>query len=190
MALTAQKKHSRLNLNLLYSQGAGNKLPIRFIRWLISYGRFIVVVVEIVVVSAFVYRFKLDADLANIKEQINEQIPYIESLSVNEAKIQQTNLRLSVIKKTYAASVKWHDILSKILRNTPTSIKFTNLSLEAAESTNTPYPFKISAQATTNNAVAVFLARLKKEDGFFDINLTSIALEEGQIVFTVTGNAK
>src|SRR3989344_9262322 len=115
MLKSAQKnpKH-RINLNLLYPQGVPEKLPLKFLKWLISYGRYIVVVVEIVVLACFAVRFKLDADLADLKENINSQVPYLESLSVDEALIVQTQQRLSNVQKVVEASSLWNKTFTQI----------------------------------------------------------------------------
>src|SRR5438270_3459420 len=94
-----QKVFAKINLNLLYPQGIPEQLPLRFLKWLISYGRFIAVAVEILVLATFIARFKLDADLSDIKQKIKDQAPYIQALSIDEAIIKETQLRLSTIKK-------------------------------------------------------------------------------------------
>lgn len=188
MAKSAQKIHSRLNLNLLYPQGMAQKLPIRFLKWLISYGRFIVVIVEILVLSTFAFRFKLDADLANLKEKINEQVPFIESLGQDEALIKQTQQRLAIVKKTYAAFGQDQKFLPKISTQTPTAIKFTNFNIEQTEIG--ALKFKISAQTNSIDSIAFFLKGLRNDPDLKDINLTNINFEQGSVIFSITGATK
>lgn len=194
MVKTAQRTGSRLNINLLYPQGIMQKLPIRFIKWLISYGRFIVVVVEIFVLATFLYRFKLDADLATLNEKINDSVQYIENLSEDEALIKQTQLRLSIIKKVYSASSAWQNNYTKISAQTPVQVKFTNLSTEKTESGF--LQFKIVAQTNNISDVALFLKGLKESKGskgeldFADISLTNISFEQGLIEFNISGRTR
>lgn len=183
------KPHLRVNLNLLYPQGIPQKLPVRFLRWLISYGRFIVVIVEIVVLVCFALRFKFDADLANLKEKINSQVPFLESLYLDEALIAQTQLRLSRIKNTYTFSPMWSKTLTELSSQMPTGVKLTSLNLERVPQEGS-LTFKVSAQTPSNNDVAAFLNGLKRNQFFKDANLTSVSFDQGIIIFTITGIAK
>lgn len=190
MAKSAPNKpHLRVNLNLLYPQGIPQKLPVRFLKWLISYGRFIVVIVEIVVLACFALRFKFDADLANLKEKINSQVPFLESLYLDEALIAQTQLRLSSIKNTYTFSPMWSKTLTELSSQMPTGVKLTSLNLERVSQEDT-LTFKVSAQTPSNNDVAAFLNGLKRSQFFKDANLASISFDQGVIIFTITGTAK
>lgn len=180
---------SRINLNLLYPQGVKSQLPVLFLRWLIAYGRFIVIVVELVVVGTFVTRFKYDADLEDIKDQINQGIPYLESLTADELKIRQTQLEIDTVKKHYSLSPSWSTIFKTIAQKTPQSVKFTNLVLEPI--INTPdVAFRVSASTNANDNLIVFMKELKNTPNFKDIVLASISFEEGNITFTVTGTVK
>ena len=83
----------KISLNLLYSQGTPLKWPAKILTWALSAGRYIGIAVEILVLATFAARFKFDADLADLKEKINQQIPYIESLQKEESLIKQTQFR-------------------------------------------------------------------------------------------------
>lgn len=183
------KPHLRVILNLLYPQGIPQKLPVRFLKWLISYGRFIVVIVEIVVLVSFALRFKFDADLADLKEKINSQVPFLESLVLDEALIKQTQLRLASIRSTYTFAPMWSKTLTELSSQMPTGIKLTSLNLERAPQ-DSGLTFKVGAQTPSNNDVAVFLTSLKRSQFFKDINLASVSFDQGVIVFTIIGTAK
>jgi len=186
---TAQKSRLRVNVNLLHPKELPPKLPERFLKWLLSYGRFIVIAVEIVVVAAFISRFKLDADLDELKRKINLDLPYIEGLSADEALIKQTDLRLSTISQTYSQTPDWDKIFGKITSLLPKSIIFTNLTIERTASP-TNLNLRINAQTTSNTDLAIFLNNLRKDNFFRDINLATINFDQDQIIFTITGATK
>lgn len=187
MAEAAPKK-LRIDVNLLHPKEIPAKLPERFLKWLISYGRFIVIAVEIVVVASFIARFKLDADLDELKRKINLDIPYVEGLAADEALIKQTHLRISTIKQVSAQTPSWKNVFEKITTLIPQSIRFTNLTIERATPTN--LNFKISAQTRSNTDLAIFLNNLRKDAFFKDINLASITFDREEIFFSVTGSTK
>lgn len=188
MVKTAPLYKYRLKLNLLYPQGVKQKIYIRFLLWLIAYGRFIVVAVEILVLAAFVMRFKLDSDFANLKEEINDKIPYAESLISEEATIEQTQQRLSLIKKAYAVSGKFKQVLATITSQTPDNIRFNNFTLDNIDNTST-FQFKITAQSNSNSSISFFLNNLRRDQKLKDVKLVNISFDQGQIVFTITGVA-
>jgi hypothetical protein len=181
--------HSRINLNLLYPQGVPQKIYIKFLKWLISYGRFIVVGVEIIVLACFGMRFKLDADLADLKEKINSQVPYLESLVVDEAVIKQTHLRLATAQSTYNLSPSWLKTLNEISSLTPLDVKLTTLTIEKNPTLPT-LAFKISAQTPSHNMLSVFLVGLRESKAFKDVGLSNISYDDGEITFTITGSTK
>ena len=186
MADSAQQSSKlRINLNLLHPKEAPAKLPERFLKWLITYGRFIVIFVEIIVVSAFLTRFKLDADLDTLKNNINRDLPYVEGLETDEILIKQTQDKLALIDKTYLGSDKWQETVVDISSQIPQSITFTALMLE--EKDETSVNFRIGGSTPSNSDLGIFLNNLRKTENFKEINLASISFEQNQIVFTITG---
>lgn len=181
-----QKPHSRIRVNLLYPQGTPQKLPVRFLGWLIAYGRFIVIFVEILVVASFLARFKYDSDLADLKEQINAQIPYLESISNDETIVVQTQNRLSLAKQVFNSTPNWSDILYKISSQVSRGVKITSINMQHSSNT-TGLDFKITAQAKSNSDLTSFVDGLKTQDSFQNISLASISYDTGGIVFTITG---
>ncbi len=99
-----------IRLNLLHPLGSQEPILTRFIRWLLSSGRYIVIVVEAIVLIAFLSRFKFDADLQNTKEAIEAQLPFIQSLKADEALIRRTQLQLATVKDIRLNSSNLADI--------------------------------------------------------------------------------
>lgn len=185
MSDSAQSPRLRIKLNLLHPKELQMKLPERFLKWLISYGRFIVIFVEIIVVIAFLTRFKYDADLDELKRKINQDLPYVEGLSTDEALIEQTQKRLALIDKTYLTSDNWQETIVNLSSLTPSSIQFRGLNLEEKDEKN--INFRINASTISNTDLGIFLNNLRTKDYLRDINLTNIGFEDNQILFTVTG---
>lgn len=175
-----------LHLNLLISQANRPKFLSKLLRYLLSSGRFLVVVVEIVVITAFVYRYKLDSDLLNLQDQIKEQIPYVESLQKDEAIIRQAQFILSTTKQARSDSPNWTGILTKISSLTPKSAKLTNINLDRTQQAPKTI-IKISGITPGYKELAAFINVLKKDPIFTNITLANISSEKTQIIFTVTG---
>lgn len=176
----------QFQVNLLVHKGDQLPLANRIIKWLLSSGRLIVVVVELITISAFVLRYKLDAELIDLKEQIKSKVPYIQSLKADEIAIRQTQFQLATIKRTRAESPNFTQVVTKIAQITPASIQLTNITLDQPSGTPAT-TLTISGITPSNIELAVFMQALQKDAQLSDITLTNISFE-GQIVFTITGN--
>ncbi|MBI2019805.1 PilN domain-containing protein [Candidatus Daviesbacteria bacterium] len=183
------KKNLRIliRLDLLKPQSNPEKIPTILLRWLLSTGRYILILVEAVVLIAFVFRFKLDADIAEIKEEIEvNQLPYIKNLQPFEILIRQTQLKLSSINGFLQSNPDYALILKKIADQMPVSVSLRSLSLEKSLD---KISIQINGQAQNNNDLAAFQANLKQDSFFSGVSLSSVGLEEGVIRFTIKANA-
>lgn len=183
--MPAKNPRLLIRLDLLKPQSNPEKLPVKLLRWLLSSGRFIFIFVEALVLVAFITRFKLDADLANKKEAIELEIPFIQSLKSYEILIRQTQLKLSTIASFRADSLDYPQILKTIADQTPLGMKIISINLKKEVSKIT---ISISAQAQSNNDLSTFLTGLK-EQGFQNVTLASVGLEQGLIRFAVNADA-
>ena len=172
-----------IRLDLLKPQSNPEKLPVKLIRWLLSTGRYIFVLVEALVLIAFGARFKLDADLSAKKEAIEQQIPYIESLKPYEILIRQTQLKLATINTLKTNSADYPVILKKIADQTPLGVKLIGMNLDKSIDKVT---IKINAQAQNNNDLTNFVAGLKSDQTFSDVNLAGVGLEQGSLHFSIS----
>jgi hypothetical protein len=184
----AAKKSPKLliNLDLLKPQSSPVKLPIKLLRWLLSTGRYIFIVVEGVVLIAFATRFFLDAQLIDKTEKIDQQVKFIKSRKADEVLIRQTQLKLSTINAHFKDLADYPEILKNIANETPITVSINNISLEKITG---KINVQITAQAASNNDVSSFLAGLKENQLFSDVVLTGIALEQNIIRFTILASS-
>lgn len=184
--MAASKFPNLFNINLLIHHGEQEKLYSKLIKWALSSGRFIVIFVEIITISAFVYRYKLDADLEDIQNQINGNVPYITSLKGDEILIKNTQFQISSIIKLKTEKADFISPLKTLTKIIPLSIKLTNISFDRSQT----YPkvtLSITGQSPSNLELSVFIKKLQQSPDFSDINLTNISFET-QTNFTITGN--
>ena len=179
------KKSPKLSirLDLLKPQSNPEKLPVKFLKWLLSTGRYIFIFVEGLVLLAFIARFKLDADISSKKEAIEQQIPYIESLKPYEVLIRQTQLKLSTIDGLKSGSINFSDILKKISDQTPNGVKITSINLNKNVDS---IGIQMSGQAQNNNDLTIFITGLKQDQNFSDVGFTNIGFDKGLINFSMS----
>lgn len=176
-----------IRLDLLKPQSSPEKMPVKLLRWLLSTGRYIFIFVEGLVLIAFLTRFKLDADLEQNKETIEGQIPFIESLKPYEILIRQTQLKLSTIESVRNSSPNFGQILKAISGQTPQGVKLSSINMEGRVGKVT---IQMNGQAQTNIDLSSFLAGLKNESIFTNVNLASIGMEQNLLRFTISFNTQ
>lgn len=180
------KTKTSLRINILKPQGNPEQIYSKVSHWLLSTGRYIIILVEIIVLGAFVSRFKLDSDLQSNKEAIEQQIPYIKSLSADEQLIKQAQGQLSAIREKRQNPLDYSLILQKIASQAPIGVKLLTLNLEGSSG---KLQIKMSGQSQTNNDLSVFIAGLKQDNTFSEVTLSSIGLDQNVVSFSVTASA-
>src|SRR3989344_8016651 len=85
-------------LNLLPRSDLDGSWWGRFLKWALSTGRYIIILTEMVVIMAFLSRFKLDRDLSDLAERIEGKKNVLVALSGNENVFRSIQKRLTVAK--------------------------------------------------------------------------------------------
>src|SRR3990167_3533893 len=179
------KNGIKINLDLLRPQSQPQQLVVKIFKWLLSSGRFLIIAVEIVVLGAFMFRFKLDADIASTREAIEEQIPFIDSLNNDEKLIRKTQFQLTTIKTTKQSSPDFANILDNISKQTPSGVTLSTLNMGNGIGN---VSLKLVASATDNTQLNSFIAGLKSTNLFSDLTLADVSFESGLINFTLTSS--
>ena len=173
-----------LNLDLLKSQGSPQQLFTKLLGWTLSAGRYLIIFVEIIVLAAFLTRFKFDAELSDTKEAIENQIPYIDSLAPDEVKIRRLQLQIATIKEKKTKLLDFSQVLEAISNQVPAGVTLTNIGIEQSLS---GLDIRLNGKATNDLELASFVAGLKDDSRFSGISLKSVALEGSSISFAITG---
>lgn len=186
----AQKQHHlTFDIDLLHPVGGQSKIYLQIFRWLLGTGRFIVVFVEIIVIGAFISRFKLDSDLVNLQDQIKEQVPYIQSLKKDESLIRQTQFQISSIKQIKANNPDWSKLITKLASLTPLNTRLSNINLDSTQNASKTL-ISIAGEASSNIELAAFLKAIQDQTTFQDAQLTNISYDKRSVIFTITATIK
>ncbi len=177
-----------LKVNLLYHPEDQLRLHIRILKWILSSGRYIVVIVELIVIGAFVYRYKLDADSVALQEDIDAQSAYVKSLTTVENQLRLTQFQLSSIGKIKIDNPNYSQFFTRLSAVTPRSIKLTTIILDK---TQTPAKTTLTITGTTpsNIELSIFMKALQAEPSLDNILLSNISYD-GTTTFTISGNLK
>lgn len=176
-----------ININILHPQGNPEKLAVRLGRWALSAGRYLIIVVEIVVLGAFLSRFKFDNDISETKDKIKHQIPYIQSKIADENLVRKTQFQLATIKTAYTSRLDYVTILRKVAEQTPKGIHLTTLNIEHASPDSS---LRISGRSDSNSDISSLVYGLKNDSSFSNVTLASASLDQAVISFSLTAQIK
>ncbi|OGG26259.1 hypothetical protein A2960_04755 [Candidatus Gottesmanbacteria bacterium RIFCSPLOWO2_01_FULL_39_12b] len=169
----------KLNINLVIKEESSESFSGQIISWAFTYGRYIIIITQIVVLSVFFLRFKLDRDHTDLKETVVQKQALIESVSNTEAEIRSIQTKLSHIRQLTTNQDAFLKVLRFFQENTPKDTVFLNLKITAD---------KVSFKATAENlrSFNFFLRRLQQENKFKEVILDDIIRRpDGRIEFKI-----
>jgi hypothetical protein len=154
-----------LSINLLKNKQVG--FFGEFINWTLTIGRLVIIITELIALSAFLYRFSLDRKLIDLQSQIKEKQTIISSLKSNTAEYLDLQERLYLASKFSLLSMERHKILTDILNLTPQDITLSRLSLDKNG-------IQIDADLQNLSSLIFFVNSLKNYPSIDALNLGSI----------------
>lgn len=175
--MAAHKKHS--SINLVIKDRTGDSLSEQFLAWILSYGRYIIIITQIIVLSVFFFRFKIDRDHTDLKELVTQKQAILESLVDLETEVRRVQGRLANIKTVSANQDSLLKVIRFLQQRTPADTIFTNLLLDND---------RISFQATAGNlrSFSYFLLQLQQDKKFSEVTLQDMNRKaDGRIDFKI-----
>lgn len=168
-------------INLLPREEFEKKPFGHFLIWALTVGRYVVIFTELIVIIAFLSRFKLDRDLSDLYESIREKQAIIEASSSFEQDFRFLQKRLLTIKTFQEEKVSTVPILAEISSLTPFDVILSSLSFDEEG-------IRITASALSEEGLGSFISNLSLSPKFKEINLSSISkkAEGPEINFSLT----
>lgn len=174
------KKNKEINL---IPQNEFDITPLgRILKWALSTFRVMVIVTELIVMSAFLSRFWLDARNSDLNDEINVNKSQVLAYSDIETALRLNQTRLNIAKSLYSEQ-KIDEIISSISKITPEDISFNSVSINGNQ-------IEINSTAYLEKSIAQFLVNLDSSELINDITLTQIGSSVGNnnlTVFTISG---
>lgn len=144
----------------------------RFFKWAMTGGRYIVLLTELVVIAAFLSRFKLDRDYADLKDRIDNKRMLLMSLTETERRFRETQDRLSVagkiIENQLVAAPRIEEVMSKV----PKEVFLTDLTVSGKE-------MVLTGETDRTDGFGVFLSRLMRSRDWKSVSVTKLIADEG-----------
>jgi hypothetical protein len=128
----------------------------RFLKWALGTGRYIIILTEIVVIGAFLSRFKFDQDLADLTDSANNKQEILKHTVVSEENFRTVQKRLNAAARLLAQQNKPSKTLDDIAMIMPASMRLVSVSVADQET-------MVSAQAAGELEVGAFLSQLANQ---------------------------
>ena len=167
-----------VELNLLPKEVWEKGVLGQLLTWGLSVGRYVVVFTELVVISAFLYRFSLDYRLTDLRDSIKEKLTVITGFGDLEENFRLTQKKLTTIKAV-SGQPRVLTALDTLAQMTPADAVFTNVTVDQEEVT-------IEGRVASQIGLATLLSQAQSRAEFGDVvleNIKSSSNQAGDIEF-------
>ncbi|MFI5240807.1 MAG: PilN domain-containing protein [Microgenomates group bacterium] len=164
-------------INLLPQQEFEGSTVGRILRWAMTTFRFIVIVTEMVVMSAFLSRFWLDAQNSDLDDLLRTKTAQIKAQEDFEKDFRDTQKRLTIFKDL-AENTKASDNLSNIVSKIPDGVSLQSFNYQESS-------LQIKGIASNELAIAQFVSNLKSDETFKDVALGQVGSSENNNSLTI-----
>ena len=139
----------------------------RIVTWAVTYGRYIMIGTEIVVLLAFISRFSLDRKLTDLKEEVTEKQAIIEANIDFEKDFRNTQGQLTQVKTLLALPATTLNALTTVQSLLPSDVRLDSLDISAQS---------ISANviAGTTNGFSQFVSQLGAASIFQQVEIGEV----------------
>ncbi|MBI5449230.1 PilN domain-containing protein [Candidatus Gottesmanbacteria bacterium] len=152
----------------------------RLAAWAITYGRYIMIGTEIIVLLAFISRFTLDRKLTDLKDEIAQKQAILTANASFENEVRTLQNQLAKIKTLLSDQTKPIDLLTGLTTMLPSGVSFA--SYEYGDNKLT-----IAASAQSTQALSQFLSNIQANKSLASVEIGDVskdALRGIQFKFT------
>lgn len=170
------------NINLIPQDEFESSTTGRILKWALSSFRVMVIATELVVMSAFMSRFWLDARNSDLNEELEINKAQVNAYADVEEAIRLNQKKLKIAKSMYA-DPKTSEYMNVFSRFIPQEVFLNSVSIIDNQ-------IQLRAGAFSENSIAQFLVNLEKSGSFNNINLSQVSTsadDNNITVFTISG---
>ena len=167
-------------INLLPQEEFAASTAGRILAWTLSTFRIIVIVVEMVIMSAFLSRFWLDARNADLNDEIDQKQAIVVASQDFETAFRNAQKKLAIVSELGDVESNPAQLLSDVTSGMPLDISLSNYTF-------TDELIKVKGVSSSEQSIAQFMANLSENIAFEDINLTQLDTEEDQFSLLLFG---
>lgn len=164
MQQTAQQP---VSVNLLEHEDLDDSVVNRLISWAVTYGRYIMIGTEIIVLLAFISRFSLDRKLTDLREEISQKQIILRANLPFEQEFKTVQKKLETVKKLLNKQTQTGDTLFLIQTLLPPDVYLSEFQISQNN-------VSFSAIAGTTDSFSLFLNKITSQKELTNVELTDI----------------
>lgn len=183
MKLPAFFGHKK-SINLLPRDSFENSTLGVILEWSLIFGKWAVILTQLVVMTAFLYRFTLDRQLTDLRKAITKDITIIKSYEQVEREYVIAQKQVAKAKEVLSTQTLVMDTLSEIGKITPADVWFEKIGISKDSLTLTAY-------AGSLTGFGQFLTTIQQDPMFKKISLSRLETSStagAQIQFEVSAS--
>lgn len=140
----------------------------KLLTWALSTGRYVILLTELVVIVAFMSRFKLDRDLQILSDKISGQKNILNAYSSSETRFRQVQTKMTTVGKMLDTQPKVSEALDLVTTKVITGVRLENISVDALSGVS------ITGTALDSLLFGDFVTRFSASPQWKSIDLSSI----------------
>lgn len=164
-------------INLLPQEEFESSTLGRILKWVMTTFRYIVILTEMIVMGAFLSRFWLDAQNADLSDSMKAKSAQIDSQASFEQNFRKLQSQLAIFKSLDSGD-KTTSIFTKIAQKVPSEVLLQNVSIQDEK-------IQVKAIASNEVGVAQFVSNLKADKFFKKTTLGQTSSQETNQFLTV-----
>ncbi|OGD62183.1 hypothetical protein A2160_01380 [Candidatus Beckwithbacteria bacterium RBG_13_42_9] len=158
----------KTNINLLPKNELEKTSLGKFFKWALTFGKYIVIVTQLIVIVAFLFRFKLDQDLDGLNERISQQQQVVSSYQDLEQEVRVLQDRLSALKDITNEQTLLSLSLGSLNQVMPLEVGLTSLTLNKSN-------FTLEGRSLSEVGLATLVYGLQNQPIFDNIVVRSVS---------------
>ena len=181
MQLPAFFGHKR-SINLLPHDAFETSTVGVVLEWGLAFGKWAVIITQLVVMLAFLWRFTLDRQLTDLRNAIAKDSAIITSYSQIERDFTLAQKRVVSAKAALADQQAINTAFAALTADTPTGIWYDHVTI-------TPKSVAFTAYASSLGSFGQFLTTLQGDSSFSDVSIGQIqdgGAKDAQMQFDIT----
>jgi Tfp pilus assembly protein PilN len=154
-------------INLIGEEEMGHTPVGRIISWAVTYGRYIMIGTEVVVLLAFISRFSLDRKLTDLNDEIAQKQAIIEANVDFEKEFRRVQNQITTIRELVSAPTPMTGALDTVQSLLPPDVRLDSLDIA---------PDKLTANAVAGTAggFSTLLSNLQTARSFKNVDIGDI----------------
>ena len=169
-------------ISLLPEQNAAEIVAGKFVKCILSVGRYIVIFTELIVIGAFMSRFWLDRKNSDLSEKIRQQKAILTSTQIFEMEFRDFQMRVNKISDGIQEKYLPVEALDLVAASLPTDVLLSDFRYSKEKE---GIKASLKAQIFSEAGLAEFIDRLIDNPSIATVQIGTIEKEEGKGGMTI-----